>query len=36
LPLKFLILTCLLVIMLIAEFATNGPAFYDEYNWYHF
>jgi len=35
-PVKFLILTSLLIIMLIAEFATNGPAFYDEYNWYHF
>jgi hypothetical protein len=35
LRLKFFILAALNLIMLIAEFATNGPAFYDEYNWFH-
>jgi hypothetical protein len=35
LRLKFFVLAALNLIMLIAEFATNGPAFADEYNWFH-
>ncbi len=32
---KFFVLAALNLTMLIVEFATNGPAFYDEYNWFH-
>ena len=35
LPIKFFVLVALNLVMLITEFATNGPAFYDEYNWFH-
>jgi 4-amino-4-deoxy-L-arabinose transferase-like glycosyltransferase len=35
LPTKFLILAALNLAMLIAEFVTDQPAFFDKYNWYH-
>jgi hypothetical protein len=35
LPLKFFILAALNLAMLIAEFATDLPVFFDKYNWYH-
>ena len=35
LPLKLLVLAGFNLIMLITEFVTNKPAFFDQYNWYH-